>query len=1105
MTKPKSEQAIPESEREPAGGAIETEPEVEEAAPEPWTAERVSEWNSYYDLYVVLAVLLLVFLASANKITHSSIWNQLQVGRQIAAQSAPVTTDPFSYTEEGKPWINIPWLFDWGQAAIYKVAYDLTQKDESDPIASAARADQVGAGTLVALTALARVLTAIFLLSIRRVGPGKWWTAICVTLALGAVLSPAGLVLGGIAGPAQVSPGAWGLLLFTIEVWLIFRATVRGSKGSAIALVPMFALWANVDESFLIGLFVLAAAALGTLVRRKGEEGGPEGVGPGVVFASLIGSTLACLLNPATFKVFAVAAQPILGVFRPATDVVTLDQLSYFGKGIGTQVGDAARSLQAFYLIFVGLGLGSFVLNRSRFSLSRFLMFALIATFWGVWIRFGAEFAIVAAASIALNGQEWYQDRFGTAGRLGMGWSLWSVGGRLLTLTVIFLFVGRQLLGGLPLRGLEANSLDPKFGFGFDPDDFMFEAADFLKTAPIKGNILNTTAAQGDAIVWRAFPERKTYVDGRPGLFPPEVRNELQEARRALSEDDKERWKPLLDKYQISVVIIQPETNGTDRGSPLTYRALSQSPNWVPFYDDGQVVMFGRTDAVDTDVAFFNSKKLDPGMAAYRRSQATMPVDRPPSPVTWIDRYFQTRTTARPQPHDDAARRWLAGSSDPDAPAQNLPDPARCLLAIREARTALASKPDDHQAFMILAGVYKLLMAQESALLAGLKLTPENANKIGQLNVRPDQLPIRFRQRVTALSYAIQTTPPPRTKAERIEYQSLNLELFQLFLSVNFIDLARDRLQAALDKSLPGDFTDEQKTRFSQDLAQLNERISQIQTSMGEMAVEQQSNPVAVAAFAAGQGAPGLAIHELEEAERTGANPALVKPRLIDLYCETGQPEKAIEMFSSGTVNDPSFGNEPGMPALRQARAYFLLGNSDYAATLIEKYATPALRYMRGTSSVSAAAGLIKGELKGASAAFLEIPEKIRQQSSWEYEAGLYRLEGGSPDLAAEHLTKALTLLPSMPARPIAAYYLEQIGKPVPPLTPATGEKSKPEEQSKAEEKKAEQPAKPNGEPRAEEKPKAEETKPGEKPKEDAPKPAEDPKKVEEPKKEGAK
>ena len=44
-------------------------------------------------------------------------------------------------------------------------------------------------------------------------------------------------------------------------------------------------------------------------------------------------------------------------------------------------------------------------------------------------------------------------------------------------------------------------------------------------------------------------------------------------------------------------------------------------------------------------------------------------------------------------------------------------------------------------------------------------------------------------------------------------------------------------------------------------------------------------------------------------------------------------------------------------------------------------------------------------------------------------------LEAGQPEAAAEALTTALELDPDSPLRPLLAYYLEQMGKPVPPPT----------------------------------------------------------------------
>lgn len=995
------------------------------APPEPWTPERALVWNAYYDIYVMLGVLLLVFVASANKITNSSLWSKLQVGRTIIAKGAPVTADVFSFTRTGQPWVNVSWVFDASHAALHKFTLDTVPADPQDPAASSARAEQIAAGVLVGLNAAARLLTAFFLMRLRRAGPGLWWSAVCTALAVGAVLNPVGLLLGGVAGPGLVSPGTWGMLLLSAELWLLHRAINLGHRRAIYALVPLFLVWANVDESFLPGLLVLAAVAVGRV--RPGRLESADAPRPGTLFVVLALSAVVCLANPSHVKIYQAVAEPFAGLFAPESDVQTPDQLSWYGKGIRSesQAGELWTRLFANYAALVLIGYASFYVNRKNFSLSRFLAYTAGVFLWSVLIRFGPEFALLLAAALALNGQEWYHDRLGTEGRVGTGWSLFSVGGRLVTLGLIFYLTVVGLTGYGRTRG------DVQFGFGFDPDEFAFEAADFLKTAPIKGEILNTTMGQGDAILWRSYPDHKSYIDSRQHLFPHELLNRVQALRGALSEDDVEGWKALLDEYKVSAVML-PAAKST-----RTIRVLSLSPNWIPFYDDGNTLLYGRTDAADpADVAYFKANRLEPEQLAYKTSKATPPASRPPSPVTWMDRIFQARSTTRPQPHTEAARRWLTPPSV-DTANGPLPDPARCLIAIREARTALAVKPDDPSAFRLLASAYRDLMIQEGALLAGLTLTPENTPQVRQVVPRSDLLMTRFRQRVTSLNYAIQTTPPPTTTEQKRELQALNLELFQLYASVNFLDLARDRLQAVLDNSVPGDFSAEFRVSLAETLAKLKEQTTEIQNKLNEVAVEQQAGPVQLANLAMSNGAPGVALHELEEAERTGTNPAQVKPQLLDLYSDTGQPDRALEMLSSGTVNDPSLGTEPGVAATRQARAYLLLGNNEYAATLWEKYAIPQVRSDRAVNALSELQTILRGEPKAATAALLTLPDKIGLQATWEFEAGLCRLEAGTPELAAEHFTKALTLAPKMSLRPIAAYYLEKLGQPVPPIPTA--------------------------------------------------------------------
>ena len=213
-----------------------------------------------------------------------------------------------------------------------------------------------------------------------------------------------------------------------------------------------------------------------------------------------------------------------------------------------------------------------------------------------------------------------------------------------------------------------------QFGFGFNPDNFEFEAADYLKNSPIEGYIFNTTRHQGDALLWRAFPQKKSYIDNRHNLFDSEFLKEWLELRNSLKTDDIDNWKPKLDKYNVSVVMLDPVTAGN------TYKRLMQSINWIPFYDDGNVVMFGRADAPAADLAYFKAKRRDADTLVYRNVKTVPPVERPPTPVSWIDEIFQSRTNARSQPHSVAAARWLeAMNFDPNT--ATIPDPAHCYMA----------------------------------------------------------------------------------------------------------------------------------------------------------------------------------------------------------------------------------------------------------------------------------------------------------------------------------------------------------------------------------------------------------------------------------------
>ena len=1037
------------------------EPGLDEATPppvEPWTPTRVVEWNAYYDVYVAAFVLALAFLGSANKIqsANSGLWSMLQTGRQISEARSPIGIGGSTLAAEGQRWVNIPWLFEVIHYQVFQNVAALAPPPAAGGAAPAGplsiRGDQAAAGALVALGALIRAITAWLLLGLRRKGPGLWWTALCVTAALGVSLSPEpvesvannpggqavrvvqpalGIQLGGIAGTAAVTPETWGLMFVALELFLLHQAINLGKTSRLYALIPLFALWTNTDETFSFGLLILGAATLGRFfdVRRDPKSALVPGPSPRTIAIVLLASFATTFLNPAHLFGVLGGFGILFGTVTSAIVPPSPPPVSVFGSSFRAGFGAAfTQTFQVYYAVLVVLGLASFGLNRRRFSVARLLMFALASVVWALALVYTGPFALVLVAVLALNGQEWYLDTLGTAGRLGAGWVVWSTGGRLLTIAIIFGAIFQATTGWGGQVG------EARFGFGFDPDDFPFEAAEAVAAAPVEGNVLNTTLAQGDALAWRASGKRKPYIDSKTHLYSPQVLTEFDNLRKAIRDDKVETWRPILDQAKITSVMIQTA------GAPITYAKLINSANWVLFYDDGAVAMFGRADdsLIPGDVTFFKANRLDAIELAFKRPKAVPAWVGAPQAVGAVDNVFRNRLLNRPQPHVSAAQHWLRPASVA-AGANYLPDPAHCLLAIRELRTALSSKPDDFTAYRLLGEAYRLLLAQESALIAGIAPSQENIPRILQAAPQPRFLSLRTRQLLTALNSAAQTLPPARTPLDRVERADLNYNLAQLNLQNGSLDLARERLLSIEGRTgeLNEDFI---KNRLNL-MSDLNARIEQIQDQLKVLTVQQRALPIKKADTARSSGAPGLAIRELEEAEGTSGGQGGIRPMLIDLYNDTGQADKALELVTSLSLNvdDPSLSNGIGTGSHRQGMIYFLLGDYRNAIALWGERSISQIRTYRLMQAPAATQTLLRGEAIAATRMFIELPEQVDQQAEWEFELAMAALEAGLPSAyVAEHLRTALELEPNLGVRPVIAYYLEQLGEPVPPPRPTT-------------------------------------------------------------------
>lgn len=1000
-------------------------PEVE-AAPEPLTPETALEWNRYYDRYVAGGILLLAFFVSAHKLTavSSSIWPTIRTGELIARKGTPITTEVYSYTEAGKPWVNIPWLYDLGTYLVFSTSRTMFTAD-------GAVGDQIGAGVLITLNALARVLTVFLLLRLRRPGPGLWWYAAVAGLAMGCTFSPRDeqfeVSIGGIARQALLSPDTWGTLLLACQVLLMDRGLRLGRTKSLYALPALFLVWANLDESFAFGLIALVVGCAAFLAGRRGAK--HEGASTAMLAAIVAGCAAVCIVNPSTYRIYAEAFGPILSiprmVFSRGNFLPLPDALSFFGSDswgwLGRVSGERAAGLRlAYYLALLAVGFASFALNRRRttgYTLGLFLVSALL---WGGLNRFSAQFAVIFVYVVGRNGQEWFQHNYGVAGRISSGWTAWSVLGRALTILVTFLVLAKTLTGYGYTEGRAT------FGFGFDPSEFDFEVGNHLKTAKYKGEVFNLSDSLGDALIWRAYPIRKTFTDTRRGVFGTDLRRDLAAFREAFAadqpaggkdgastvldlKDDPAKWRPILDKYNATTVLLF-----WDRDF-LVYGAMLTSKNWVLLYDDGRAVLFGRKDAPEDVLAEFEKEKLDAQDIVYHRRDRVPFPDRPPTAVTFIDRIIRNRSLSRRQPHVNASDHWLAaGANDKN---RGLPDAAHCIMAIREARKAIHANPDESDAYRMLDLAYELLTQNEVV-----------AFRASNQQIPGDYLAFRARARITALNYAIQTTPPPSDPDSRLTLSKSYQRLAALHRGMRDLDLERDALVAERDLLPSGDFPVEESKR----LAQLDDEIRGFKDYLQKAGNDSTMDAVARANVAERNGFPGLALAELEEAENQGVPLDKILNMMVGLYCRTGQPEKANERLQNRQLDDPALYGGAGTPAYTRGLVNLLLGYYDNTVAFWRDSALVQALMSERSQKLAVAREILAGLPDRAVPTTLDItgtpgrPGLVETEASWEFELALCLLESGNPEEAGKRFLRALEFNPKIATRALIEDYLSK-------------------------------------------------------------------------------
>ncbi|MBM3996916.1 MAG: hypothetical protein FJ303_22615 [Planctomycetes bacterium] len=621
---------------------------VADAAPEEDDAPPT--WPIKADIAILVMLLILSFFLASFTATNSDVWSHLAMGKRYSEGKFEFGVDPFAWSTEahaGKPavyWVNHSWLYSWLVYGIFSL---------------------FGGPGLILFKAIL-FTAAVALLS--RIGwneANRWFLLLC-------------LVMGVLAASTRLlmQPIVVSMLFVSITLFVLDRVGVFAFKREEGEpdrthwlwyLPPLFALWANLDQYFLLGPLLVGLCWGATCLGQWFPSA--EGV-PTTTLGQVFGVALAaCVLNPHHVHVFQLPVE-LAYLLLSITDSVgvplpnalvgagrTLKELSqtetgmswamsalspgYWDPLVGMHVaGMAVFPLLAFGLVsFTLVALvkqqeGAPTLHAGRFIL--WLVFAILALAMHRLIPF---FALVAAPLTAMTLGEFVNWQHvcneDAAERRDRGLYL----ARIASLPFMLLLLGFAWPGWLNVTaGANEWNAPRRVRWELRPDPSLKKTAESLQALKAQGkaeNVFNNSLELGNLMQWFA-PEVKYCLDSRLALYAGQTAA-FDRARIALGDPDQPQtdWQDLFRERKVNQVALSLMRSFANHHKQAILW-WTDADHWQERYVDNRILLFswsgpGRTWPANESLQDLNRRAFGEVAEADRPPVRGAPAPVPPS------------------------------------------------------------------------------------------------------------------------------------------------------------------------------------------------------------------------------------------------------------------------------------------------------------------------------------------------------------------------------------------------------------------------------------------------------------------------------------------
>jgi hypothetical protein len=493
----------------------------------------VRRWLIPYFGVLFFALHMVAAFSRGNAVDDPGVGWHLRTGRLMLETGTLPRTDPFSYTAEGKPWLNYYWGFQVVSAEL----------------------DRLGGLPLFGVVWMLVYAAIPLVLYKNMVRSGA------SPLAALLVLPAAHLVL---LSHALARPHALTYLFFALLVGRLADVETGRRDLRALWWLPLLMMvWVNVHGGFVAGLaavgVVTIAVALGPLA--KGET--PPWRLAGAFAAMLAVMALATLVNPYGANLHLQAVEHV----SQASTARFAEFRSPDFRGGGSAVG----AFELFILAVIALGTTG--LATPTWGTTALLVATLHLALASV--RNMNLFAIVAAPVVA-DGLTRLLAR--VLPRLHARWQ--AIGeaqersapwlGQVALVSVVC--VALALSGRVPMR---RSLLGVRLSTG--------AAAWLDANAERAGHIFNTDGL-GGVLIYQFWPRVKVFVDDRTPVFGEAFMGDYFTIF-----DAAPGWEALLDRWQVRTAIMAKDAR--------IATVLRAAPGWTVAYEDDQNVICARAGA----------------------------------------------------------------------------------------------------------------------------------------------------------------------------------------------------------------------------------------------------------------------------------------------------------------------------------------------------------------------------------------------------------------------------------------------------------------------------------------------------------------------------